>query len=182
MEIGRTARLRAAFYRRPPLTVARDLIGRTLCRRLETGAVVRGRLVEVEAYTGVRDLASHARFGLTRRNRWMWEDGGLAYVYLIYGMHHCLNVVTGDAGAPSAVLLRAAVLDGGEVVPGPGRLTRAFGIDRRLDGASFLTGQTLWIEKGEPVASRRIRRTPRIGVEYAGAWAAKPYRFVGEIL
>ncbi len=169
--------LPASFYRRPALVVARDLLGRTLCRELEDGTVLRGRLVEVEAYDGPNDRASHAFRGLTRRNRWMFEAGGLAYVYLVYGMHHCLNVVTGEAGYPAAILLRAAEPPGTASASGPGRLTRAFQVDRALDGSSFLSGP-LWIEAGEPVPDRSVRRTPRIGVDYAGPWASRRYRFI----
>lgn len=139
--------------------------------------MLRGRLVEVEAYDGPADRASHAFRGVTRRNRWMFESGGVAYVYLVYGMHHCLNIVTGEAGHPAAILLRAAEPPGERSASGPGRLTRAFEVDRALDGASFLTGP-LWLEAGEPVPDRAVRRTRRIGVDYAGTWAAKPYRFV----
>ena len=174
---GRSRRLPASFYRRPALTVARDLLGRTLCRRIDDGSVLRGLLVEVEAYVGPNDRASHAFRGRTERNRWMFEPGGLAYVYLVYGMHHCLNIVTGTKGHPAAVLLRAAESPDGSSASGPGRLTRAFQVDRGLDGSSFLSGP-LWLEMGEPVAKRDIRRTPRIGVDYAGAWAARPYRFL----
>ena len=169
----------AGFDPRPVLTVARDLLGRTLCRRLPDGIVLRGRLTEVEAYLGERDLASHARFGLTRRNRWMWEPGGLAYVYLVYGMHHCMNVVTGPEGVAQAVLLRAATSPNGVPATGPGLLTKAFAIDRSLDGASFLDRDgALWLEEGEPVPDRAVRRTPRVGVDYAGAWAKRKLRFV----
>lgn len=171
-------RLAASFYRRPPVTVARDLLGRLLCRRLADGTVLRGRLVEVEAYVGVQDKASHARFGMTARNRGMWEPGGIAYVYFVYGMHHCLNVVTGKAGAPSAVLLRAAESPNGISASGPGRLTRAFSVDRSLDGASFLDGGMLWLEPGAPVPDRSVARTARIGVDYAGAWASRRLRFI----
>jgi DNA-3-methyladenine glycosylase len=152
-------------------------LGRTLCRQLPDGTVLRGTLVEVEAYDGPSDRASHAFRGLTPRNRWMFEPGGLAYVYLVYGMHHCLNIVTGDAGYPAAVLLRSATSPNGTSASGPGRLTRAFAVDRTLDGSSFLTGP-LWLERGEPVADRAVRRTPRIGVDYAGPWASRRYRFV----
>jgi len=174
---SRSRRLGASFYRRPTLVVARDLLGRTLCRRLPDRTVLRGRLVEVEAYDGPADRASHAFRGLTARNHWMFESGGLAYVYLIYGMHHCLNIVTGERGHPAAILLRAATSPDGANASGPGRLTRAFAVDRALDGASFLNGP-LWLEAGEPVPDRAIRRTPRIGVDYAGAWATKRYRFI----
>jgi DNA-3-methyladenine glycosylase len=160
--------------------VARDLLGRTLCRELKDGSVLRGRLVEVEAYDGPADRASHAFRGRTVRNRWMFEPGGLAYVYLVYGMHHCLNIVTGDADHPAAVLLRAAeapAASPGSSASGPGRLTRAFQVDRSLDGSSFLTGP-LWLEAGEGVPDGAVRRTRRIGVDYAGAWASRRYRFI----
>mgnify|MGYP002476324137 FL=1 len=135
-------------------------------------------MLEAEAYDGPEDRASHASRGLTARNAPMFEAGGIAYVYLVYGMHHCLNVVTGDRGYPAAVLLRAAESpDGTAPAVGPGRLTRAFRVDRTLDGAS-LAGPDLWLEEGEPVPDRLVRRTPRIGVGYAGAWARKRYRFV----
>ena len=173
---SRSRRLPASFYRRPALTVARDLLGRTLCRRLADGSVLRGRLVEVEAYDGLSDRASHAFRGRTERNRWMFEAGGLAYVYLVYGMHHCLNIVTGEKGHPSAVLLRAAESPGNGSASGPGRLTRAFQVDRALDGSSFLSGP-LWLEAGEPASKGDICRTRRIGVDYAGASALLPYRF-----
>ena len=177
MSETRLRRLPASFYRRPALVVARDLLGRTLCRENADGSVLRGRLVEVEAYDGPSDRASHAFRGLTGRNKWMFEPGGLAYVYLVYGMHHCLNVVTGDAGYPAAILLRAATSPDGPSASGPGRLTRAFRVDRKLDGSSFLTGP-LWLESGEPVVDRMVRRTRRIGVDYAGSWAARRLRFI----
>ena len=107
----------------------------------------------------------------------MFEPGGLAYVYLVYGMHHCLNVVTGDAGYPAAVLLRAAVSPNGMNASGPGRLSKAFAVDRTLDGSSFLGGP-LWLEVGEPVPDREVRRTRRVGVDYAGPWAARRLRFI----
>ena len=100
--------LNEQFYIRDTLEVARDLLGRTLCRRLPDGSVLRGRLVEVEAYDGPRDRASHAFRGPTGRNAPMFEQGGIAYVYLVYGVHHCLNVVTGKKGYPAAILLRSA--------------------------------------------------------------------------
>jgi DNA-3-methyladenine glycosylase len=170
--------LPGAFYVRPTLEVARDLLGRILCRRLPGGSTLRGRIVEVEAYDGPDDRASHAFRGRTTRTRPMFASGGIAYVYQIYGVHFCLNVVTGGEGYPAAVLLRATESprkDGS--ASGPGRLTRVFGIDRSLDGASFL-GDELWIETGEPVADAEVKRTARIGVDYAGAWAERDFRFV----
>lgn len=171
-------RLRRAFYARGTLEVARDLLGRTLCRRLPDGTVLRGRIVEVEAYDGPTDGASHARRGLTRRTAPMFEAGGIAYVYRIYGMHHCLNVVTGKRGYPAAVLLRATEPPAATLsASGPGRLCNAFRVDLSLGGA-MLTGRALWLEEGDPVGGRQVRRTPRIGVAYAGAWADRRYRFV----
>jgi DNA-3-methyladenine glycosylase len=171
-------RLSRSFYRRPALEVARDLLGRTLCRRSAAGVVLRGRIVEVEAYDGPDDRASHAFRGPTERNGPMFRAGGIAYVYLVYGMHHCLNVVTGEAGYPAAILLRAAESpDHGRSATGPGRLSRAFEIDRRQDGVSLL-GRELWLESGEPVPDGSVRRTGRIGVDYAGDWSRRPYRFV----
>jgi len=172
------ARLGRPFFRRGTLETARDLLGRVLCRRLPSGDLLRGRIVEVEAYDGPSDRASHASRGRTPRNAPMFEAGGLAYVYLVYGMHHCLNVVTGEAGYPAAVLLRGAESPvAGRSAVGPGRLTRAFQIDRSLDGASLL-GPELFLEAGAPVSDREVRRTARIGVGYAGPWARKRYRFL----
>lgn len=171
-------RLRTSFYRRDTLTVARDLLGRTLCRRAGPGSVLRGRIVEVEAYDGPNDRASHAWRGMTARNAPMFEAGGLAYVYLVYGMHHCLNVVTGTRGYPAAILLRASEPPGdGLSASGPARLTRAFRVDRSMDRASFL-GRELWLEHGTPVRDADVRRTARIGVDYAGWWARRHYRFL----
>jgi DNA-3-methyladenine glycosylase len=171
-------RLRRPFYRRNALQVARDLLGRVLCRRLSDGQVLRARIVEVEAYDGRADRASHAHRGRTPRNLPMFEAGGIAYVYLVYGMHHCFNVVTGDRGSPAAVLLRATEPPAaGQPASGPGRLCRAFRIGRDESGCSLL-GREVWLEEGSPVGDRRVKRTPRIGVSYAGDWARRPYRFV----
>jgi DNA-3-methyladenine glycosylase len=166
------------FYRRPGLTVARELLGRVLCRRRPDGTVLRASLVEVEAYDGPLDRASHAWRGRTTRNAPMFEAGGIAYVYLIYGMHHCLNVVAGEIGYPSAVLVRAAALpDDPKAASGPGKLARAFGIDRALNGTP-LCGPDLWLEEGMAVPERAVARTRRIGVDYAGVWASRRRRFI----
>jgi DNA-3-methyladenine glycosylase len=180
-EVGMSSRKRlpGSFYRRETLEVTRDLLGRVLCRRLSGGEVLRGRIVEVEAYGGAEDRASHACRGPTPRNASMFGPGGIAYVYRIYGVHFCLNVVTGERGRPGAVLLRATEpAVAGESATGPGRLCRAFRIDRAFDGRSLL-GRELWLEEGSPVADREVRRTPRIGVDGAGAPARRrAYRFV----
>ena len=140
--------------------------------------MLRGRITEVEAYDGPTHRASHAFRRRTRRNEPMFAAGGIAYVYLVYGVHHCLNVVTGDADYPAAVLLRATESPRkGVPASGPGRLTRAYEIDRSFDGVS-LVGDRLWLERGAPVPDRVVRRTARIGVDYAGSWARRRYRFV----
>ena len=172
------ARLRRPFFRRDTLETARDLLGRVLCRRLPTGVVLRGRIVEVEAYDGPTDRASHASRGKTPRTAPMFAAGGIAYVYLIYGIHHCLNVVSGGASYPAAVLIRATERpDADRNASGPGRLCRAYEIDRSLDAAS-LCGRELWLERGEDIPDRLLKRTPRIGVDYAGPWAHRRFRFV----
>jgi DNA-3-methyladenine glycosylase len=171
-------RLSESFYARPALTVARDLLGTHLV--LEEGSQRRvGRIVETEAYIGEHDLACHAAKGLTPRTEVMFGPPGRAYVYLIYGMHHCFNVVTDAAGVGAAVLVRAVEpVEGfppGTRMNGPGRLCKAFGITlahNRFD----LKVSALYLTAGEPVEERQVARGPRIGVDYAGEWAAEPFR------
>jgi DNA-3-methyladenine glycosylase len=172
-------RLPRAFYDRPALIVARDLLGQVLIH--EAGGRRRaGRIVETEAYVGPQDLACHASKGRTARTEVMFGPPGHAYMFLIYGMYWCFNVVTGAEGVAAAVLVRALEpLEGlrpGVRTDGPGRLCRALGIARAHNGAD-LSGRVLRIESGPPVSPRRRERGPRIGVDYAGPWAAKPYRF-----
>lgn len=183
--------LTRSFYLRPTLQVARDLLGCTLVHML-AGQRLAGRIVEVEAYVGEDDLASHAARGLTQRNRAMYGHGGLAYVYLIYGMHHCLNVVTEDAGFPAAVLIRGIeplegivsmqANRGGRpslgLTDGPAKLCQALVIDRRLDGHDLTAGDQLWLEAGEPVPARAIRATPRVNVGGDERAKTMPWRFV----
>ena len=145
----------------------------------DDGHTVRaGRIVETEAYQGPRDLAAHSARGRTRRTEVMFGPPGHAYVYFIYGFWNCLNVVTGPTGVPHAVLLRALEpLDGlTERTWGPGLLCRALHIDRRLNGADLL-GDELWLEAPRRSAPVRIARATRIGVDYAGEWAQRPWRF-----
>lgn len=167
------------FYERETLAVARDLIGMDLVHA-DRGVRRVGRIVETEAYRGPEDLAAHSARGLTRRTEVMFGPPGHAYVYLIYGVWCCLNVVTRPEGIPHAVLLRA--IEPMEAVTGgtwgPGLLCRAMNIDRRLNGAD-LCGPVLWIEAPASLPRRRprIARAPRIGVDYAGRWAERPWRF-----
>lgn len=159
-----------AFFDRPALRLAPALLGTWLCRR-QDGEVLRGRIVEVEAYTD--DLASHARARRrTARNAPMFGPAGHAYVYFTYGMHHCMNVVAGPDGQPGAVLIR-----GLEALPGaagPGRLCRVLGIDRTLDAVDLTTGDALWVEAGRRRAGERVIRCARVGIREA---AELPWRF-----
>lgn len=168
--------LSADFYARPALVVARELLGKQLVR--QTGGVrIEGMIAETEAYIGPQDLACHAAKGHTPRTAVMFGPAGRWYVYFIYGVHWMLNVVTGDEGHPAAVLFRTV-----GSFNGPGKLTKAFSIDKQLNGQPALEESGLWIEDaGLKIPRSKIRRTPRIGVDYAGEWAAKPYRFVLEL-
>lgn len=175
MKPGRTI-LPQSYFTRPTVTVARSLIGKYLVRVIEDRSVA-GRIVEVEAYVGPDDQACHASKGRTQRTDVMFGAGGIAYVYLIYGMYHCLNVVTELEGFPSAVLIRAIELDG-DLIDGPGKLCRALQIDCSLNRADLTSGEFLWFEdRGESVGSGSIEVHPRVGVDYAGEWAKKLWRF-----
>lgn len=137
-----------------------------------------GRIVETEAYQGPEDLAAHSARGRTPRTEVMFGPPGHAYVYFIYGFWYCLNVVTRAEGIPHAVLLRAVEPVSGiaDRTCGPGLLCRAMRIDRALNGEDLL-GERLWVERPESFSRARIARTPRIGVDYAGEWARRPWRF-----
>jgi DNA-3-methyladenine glycosylase len=185
-----TRRLSRAFFARPSVVVAPALLGHVLVRRLPGGDELRVRLVETEAYRE-DDPASHSYRGRTQRNAVMFGLPGRIYVYFTYGMHHCMNVVTGSDGEGSAVLLRAAEpLDGLEAMSrrrgtarasalcsGPARLAEALAVDRALDGADLVVGDVIWLEHGTPVPSERIAAGPRIGIRRA---VDEPWRFTEE--
>jgi len=162
-----------SFFDRPADRVARELLGAVLAVRGADGRVARHVVHETEAYLGAHDLACHGSKGMTKRNAAMFGPAGRWYVYLCYGMHWMLNVVTGAAGVPAAVLIRGA-----GPLTGPGRVTKGLGIDRGCDGRPAARGTGLWFETGVAVPGRIVARTPRIGVGYAGEWAEKPLRFV----
>ena len=183
-------RLPRAFYRRDTLAVARDLLGQRLVR-VSKGVRVAGRIVEVEAYDGARDSASHAHRGPTERNASMFGPPGHAYIYFIYGMHHCFNVVTEPEGHGAAVLVRSLEpvegiegmrarrggREGRALANGPAKLCYALAIDRTLDGADLVEGEVLWIEREEAVPEERVARGPRVGVR-GDEWAVSvPWRF-----
>lgn len=172
---GRTI-LSKRYFNRPTLTVARSLVGKYLVRENGKGTIA-GKILEVEAYVGSQDKACHASKGRTQRTDVMFGPGGVAYVYLIYGMHHCLNVVTEREEFPAAVLIRAIEIDG-LLIDGPGKLSRALEIDRSLNRIDMTLGERLWFEdRGVRVPRSLVGSFPRIGVEYAGRWAKKPWRF-----
>ncbi|MDB5188545.1 MAG: DNA-3-methyladenine glycosylase [Candidatus Nomurabacteria bacterium] len=166
-------KLPLSFFNRPALIVAKELIGCYFCLRMN-GVVARYKITETEAYIGPHDMASHASKGRTKRTEVMYGEAGTIYVYFIYGMYHMFNIVTGQKDFPAAVLLR-----GIEGWNGPGKLTKQFGIDKRVNGKLLGTQTGIWIE--QPLTSNRIKikRTARVGVSYAGPiWAEKKYRFI----
>lgn len=188
---GARSVLPRAFYTRDDVVaVARDLLGKLLVVRSRGGRRASGIIVETEAYRGPEDLASHARGGLrTARTETMYAVGGTAYVYLVYGMHHMFNVVTSARDVPHAVLVRAIEPVEGvgrmrerragasDLARGPAKLCQALGIDRGFDGAD-LRGGRVWIEDvGSCVPRSTIDSGPRIGIDYAGAWTRKAWRF-----
>ncbi len=204
-------RLGRRFFSIPTLELARALLGKRLVRMID-GRRTSGFIVETEAYVGEHDLACHASAGRTARNAVMYGPAGHAYVYFVYGMHHCLNIVTERTGQPAAVLIRALAPGEGldilaarrglgerwaremdsqplaghlerpgpilrSLMSGPGKLCQALAIDRDINGESLL-GDRLFLEEAPP--PRRIVVTPRIGVEYAGPWRKKRWRFLAD--
>lgn len=163
------------FFNRPTLDVAKELIGKQLCRRLQKGKILRAEILETEAYDGFDDRASHAHKGVTPRNVVMFGPPGHAYVYLCYGVHWLLNIVTREEGYPAAVLIR-----GVETVEGPGRLTKYLQVDSSFNGQLLTRAGGLWVEDpGNGISSKEINATPRIGINYAGPeWGAIPWRFI----
>ncbi len=180
------------FYTRANvLTVARELLGKLLVVPDPDGQRVSGMIVEVEAYRGPEDRASHAYGGRrTKRTETMYGNGGVAYVYFVYGMYYQFNVVSNAAEIPHAILVRAVEpIEGIEIMrqrrhkhpdanltSGPGKLCIAMNIDRRLDSADLL-GNDVWLEEYEQVTKANIASGPRIGIDYAEAWIEKPWRF-----
>jgi DNA-3-methyladenine glycosylase len=165
------------FYDRDTALVARELLGKYLVHVVR-GVPRIGRIVETEAYLGPHDLAAHSARGLTERTRVMFGPPGHAYVYLIYGMYFCMNVVTERAGHASAVLLRAVepVAGVGGRTQGPGLLCRAMAVDLRRNGCDLL-GDRLFIAAPRDAGAIAVVKRPRIGVDYAGHWARRLLRF-----
>jgi len=194
-----------SFYNRPTLKVAQDLLGCFLVilpsgksrttNAAHANSTVRYKIVEVEAYDGLNDLASHASRGRTERNKIMFGPAGMIYVYFTYGMYYMLNIVTGVKDYPAAVLIRAVEpppplvtsprLRSGQtrergaiITNGPGKLTKVLGIDKRFHGLPiYVKRHGLWIESGERIKPSQIKKTTRIGVDYAGKYRDKNWRF-----
>ena len=167
-------RLPAAWFQRDVVTVAKELVGCALVHRKRAGIIV-----ETEAYLGPDDLASHARFGPTARTSVMFGPGGVSYVYLCYGVHEMFNIVTGAEGQGQAVLIRAVAPlvglgDKPDVGRGPGKVTKALLLDRSHDRKDLSRGALYVASHDRPKA---LATGPRIGVDYAGAWASRPLRF-----
>ncbi len=182
MDTGNPKRLDRAAFNRPTLRVARDLLGKFIVRR-HCGRELAAMITEVEAYKGPRDRASHAFGGRrTARVEPLYADGGTAYVYLVYGMHWLLNFSTAGAGNPEGVLIRGILTERAAQrmpISGPGRVSAHLHVDRRLDRIDATRSVHMWLEdRGIRVPATRVRRGPRIGIDYAGAyWAARRWRF-----
>jgi len=186
------SKLPPEFYTRPDvLKVARDLLGKLLVVPTTNRKRVSGIIVEVEAYRGPEDRASHAFGGRrTKRTETMYKMGGVAYVYFVYGMYYQFNVVSNVEDTPHAILVRALEPVEGidfmrkrrhthpdhNLTNGPGKLCIAMNITRELDGADLL-GNRVWLEEYEKIPASRISKGPRIGIDYAEDWVDKPWRF-----
>jgi len=170
-------KLPRSFFNRATTQVAQDILGKLLVHQVD-GVKRIGRIVEVEAYLGPGDLAAHSARGLTPRTRAMFGPPGHAYVYLVYGMHHCMNVVTEPEGTGTGILLRAlepvANIQGN--TKGPGLLCKAMGVTLQDYGRDLCSAEFHIAQPDEEQQISIVHR-PRIGVDYAGAWAAKPLRF-----
>ncbi|MFC1700903.1 DNA-3-methyladenine glycosylase [Patescibacteria group bacterium] len=182
-------KLSQKFYQQPTLQVAQGLLGNFLIRKIGNKRRIIGKIIETEAYFGFDDKASHASRGITPRNKVMFGSAGYWYVYFIYGNYYCLNIVTEKKDYPSAVLIRALEpIDGidlmkenrgkDDLCSGPGKLCQALQIDKSLNNIkAFGNNCQLWIENGETIKPSKIIVAKRIGVDYAGKWANKKWRF-----
>ena len=173
------------FFARPTLTVAQELLGKVLCRQTSNG-LIETRIVDVEAYVGPQDKACHASKGRTKRTEVMFGPAGYTYVYMIYGMYHCLNLVTEQVDYPAAILIRgmeviktpSSTIHTPTRINGPGRVCRFLSLDRTHNVLDATKKEIIWVEdRGISILKTQIQALPRIGVDYAGEWANKPWRF-----
>lgn len=167
-------RITRSFFQREVLEVAPTLLGKTLVRQFEDGKVQNFSITEVEAYRGSDDLACHAHKGKTKRTEVMFREGGLVYVYLIYGMYWMLNIVAGKENDASAILIRGV----GDI-SGPGRVGKALQLDKSFYGEDLSTSNRIWIEDSR--IKPKYTTAPRVGIDYAGEpWISIPWRFISE--
>lgn len=164
-------KLTTDFFRRDVLEVAPELLGKNLVRKYDDKTVERYLITEVEAYRGGKDRACHANKGRTPRTEVMFREGGLIYVYLVYGIHWLLNIVTGESGDASAVLIRGLI-----GLPGPGIVGKALMLDKSFYGENITTSNRIWIENTG--INITYETATRKGINYAGEpWASKPWRY-----
>lgn len=168
-------------YNQPTLKVAKELLGKYLVHKINNKILI-GKITETEAYVGLEDKASHASRGKTPRTELMFGNAGKAYIYLIYGMYYCFNIVTEDKNYPAAVLIRSLEPISGfkkndsKLMNGPGKLCREMKIDKKLNGIK-LNGNKLYIAEGEKITPCQIKNAKRIGIDYAGKYKHKLWRF-----
>lgn len=167
-------RLASDFFKREVTIVAPELLGKILVRKFENGSIEIFVITETEAYRGKDDKACHANKGKTTRTEVMFHEGGLVYVYLIYGMYWLLNIITGEENDASAVLIR-----GVKNISGPGRVGKALQLDKSFYGEDLASSERIWIEDAPCI--KTYQSTPRVGIDYAGEpWVSIPWRFVAE--
>ena len=167
-------RIDAEFFHRDALEVAPELVGKILVHRLPDGTELRERIAETEAYRGEEDKGCHASKGRTKRTELLYGESGVIYVYLCYGMHWLMNVITGETDQPQGVLLRA-----GEIYSGPAKLTKNMKIDGSFNGMSLQGNEEIWFE--DDGYRPRIRTAPRVGIDYAGDyWKEIEWRFIAD--
>lgn len=192
-------RLKQKFYIQPTCQVAQNMLGKILVRKFQ-GQRLAGKIIETEAYLGPKDKASHVTGGQTKRNRIVFEGSGLIYIYLCYGIHWQLNITTGPQEKPECVLIRSLEpIEGikvmaanrslslkktngsystANIADGPGKLCQALNLDKQFYGEDLTKSNRIWIEKGPHIAKEKIKKTPRIGVDYAENWADKKLRYI----
>lgn len=165
-------RIPVSFFKREVTKIAPELLGKILVRKFKDGRVRKFLITETEAYRGRDDKACHAHKGLTKRTEVMFREGGLVYVYLIYGMYWLLNIVTGNENDASAVLIR-----GVQNISGPGRVGKVLQLDKTFYGEDLSTSKRIWIE--DSTINTEFKAVPRVGIDYAGEpWISKPWRFI----
>ncbi len=167
-------KLNEEFFNRDALEVAPDLVGKIIARKLDDGTILRERIAETEVYRGEEDLGCHASKGRTKRTEILYGESGIIYVYLCYGMHWLMNVITGEREQPQGVLFRCGALKNG-----PAKLTKYLHIDGSFNGEKICGNDRVWIE--DDGFRPKIKTAPRVGIDYAGEyWKNKDWRYIAE--